>query len=141
MKQATATFGVGLLFGVGLGIAGMTQPQKVIGFLDVANWDPTLLFVMMGAVGTHMVLYPIVRKRHTPLLDTKWHVPTRNDITPRLLVGSALFGIGWGLGGYCPGPALTSIASGEPRTLAFVAAMFVGMWLFLKTGKYLPLKG
>lgn len=141
MKQATASLGVGLLFGIGLGISGMTQPQRVIGFLDLQNWDPTLIFVMIGAVGTHMLMYPFVRKRHSPLLDTKWHVPTRRDITPRLLVGSAIFGVGWGLGGYCPGPALTSLASGETRTLIFVAAMLTGMWLFTKTGKHLPLKG
>jgi len=141
MKQSTATLGVGFLFGIGLGIAGMTQPQKVIGFLDIQNWDPTLIFVMIGAVGMHMLTYPLVRQRRSPFLDTQWHVPTRKDITPRLLVGSALFGIGWGLGGYCPGPALTSLASGEVRTIAFVAAMFAGMWLFLKTGKHLPLRG
>lgn len=141
MKQSTATLGVGLLFGLGLGIAGMTQPQKVIGFLDFNHWDPTLIFVMIGAVGTHMLFYPLVRRRHSPLLDTKWHVPTRKDITPRLLVGSALFGLGWGLGGYCPGPALTSLASFDTRTIAFVGAMLAGMLLFIKTGKHLPLKG
>jgi uncharacterized membrane protein YedE/YeeE len=140
MKQSVVTFAVGFVFAIGLGVAGMTQPQKVIAFLDVLNWDPSLLFVMLGAIVTHALLYPVIRRRDSPLFDTKWQVPTRQDITPRLIIGSGLFGIGWGLGGYCPGPALTSLASGNLQTIAFVAAMFTGMWLFQKTTKYLPLK-
>lgn len=140
MKQSTVTLAVGFIFAIGLGVAGMTQPQKIIAFLDFQNWDPSLLFVMLGAVVTHALFYPLIRKRHSPLFDTKWHVPTRQDITPRLLLGSALFGIGWGLGGYCPGPALTSLASGDSKTITFVVAMFAGMWIFQKTAKFLPLK-
>jgi len=140
MRQSIVTFTVGFIFAIGLGVARMTQPQKVIAFLNVQNWDPSLLFVMVGAIATHALFYPMIRRRHSPLFDTKWHLPTRQDITPRLILGSALFGIGWGIGGYCPGPALTSLASGDRQTIAFVAAMLAGMWVFQKTAKYLPLK-
>jgi len=127
MRQSIVTFTVGFIFAIGLGVARMTQPQKVIAFLNVQNWDPSLLFVMVGAIATHALFYPMIRRRHSPLFDTKWHLPTRQDITPRLILGSALFGIGWGIGGYCPGPALTSLASGDRQTIAFVAAMLAGM--------------
>ncbi|QDK39352.1 YeeE/YedE family protein [Bdellovibrio sp. NC01] len=139
-QQSFVAFIVGLLFAFGLALSGMTQPQKVIGFLDPWNWNPSLLFVMIGAIGVHVISYPIVKKRASPLLDTKWHVPTRKDITARLLLGSLLFGIGWGLGGYCPGPGITSIASGDMRAVFFVGAMLVGMLLFKKTEPLLKLK-
>lgn len=131
-KQNIVSFAVGLLFATGLAISGMTQPQKVIGFLNPWDWDPSLLFVMLGAVGVHLVSYPLIRRRASPLLDTKWHVPTRKDVTTRLIMGSALFGIGWGLAGFCPGPALTSLASGDIRSALFVGAMIFGMLLFKK---------
>lgn len=137
MKQAVVAFFVGVIFAVGLGISGMTQPQKVIGFLDLANWDPSLMFVMVGAIAVHGFLYPLVRRRRTPLLDTKWHVPTRNDITPELLIGSAIFGIGWGLGGFCPGPGVTSLASGDARAFAFVGSMLVGMLVFQRAQSFI----
>lgn len=130
--QGLVSFVVGLLFAIGLALAGMTQPQKVIGFLSINNWDPSLLFVMVGAVGVHMIAYPFVRKRATPLLDTNWHVPTKNDISPKLLIGAVLFGIGWGLGGYCPGPGVASLFSGDLRSLLFVVAMVAGMFLYKK---------
>lgn len=139
-KQSVVSFVVGLLFATGLAISGMTQPQKVIGFLNPWDWDPSLLFVMLGAVGVHLISYPLIRRRSTPLLDTKWHVPTRKDITTRLIVGSALFGIGWGLAGFCPGPALTSLASGDTRSALFFGAMIFGMLLFKKTEPYLRLR-
>lgn len=139
-KQSAISFAVGLIFAIGLTFSGMTQPQKIIGFLNPFAWDPALLFVMIGAVGVHMITYPLIRKRTSPILDTKWHVPTRNDVTARLILGSALFGIGWGLGGYCPGPGVTSMASGDLRAVVFVGAMIVGMILFKKTEPYLKLR-
>lgn len=139
-QQSLVAFVVGLLFSMGLAIAGMTQPQKVIGFLNPLAWDPSLLFVMVGAVAVHAIAYPFIRRRHSPLLDAKWHVPTRRDVTPRLILGSALFGIGWGLGGLCPGPGLTSLASGDLRVVLFVLSMLFGMFLFKKTEPYLGLK-
>lgn len=140
LKQNLISFFVGLLFAVGLAIAGMTQPQKIISFLDPWNWDISLLFVMAGALGVHIVTYPLVRKKKSPLLDTKWHVPTRKDITARLVIGSALFGIGWGLGGFCPGPGVASIATGDARVLIFVVTMLLGMALFKYTEAFLKLK-
>lgn len=134
------SFIVGLLFAVGLAMAGMTQPQKIIGFLNPAEWDPSLLFVMIGAVGVHLISYPLIRRRASPLLDTKWHVPTRKDVTPRLMIGSALFGTGWGLGGYCPGPGVASLTTGDLRAVFFVLSMIVGMFLFKKTEPYLGLR-
>lgn len=139
-KQNVVSFVVGLLFATGLAISGMTQPQKVIGFLNPWDWNPLLLFVMLGAVGVHLVSYPLIRRRASPLLDTKWHVPTRKDVTTRLIMGSALFGMGWGLAGFCPGPALTSLASGDLRSALFVGAMIFGMLLFKKTEPYLKLR-
>ncbi|MGE3974693.1 MAG: DUF6691 family protein [Bdellovibrionales bacterium] len=139
-KQNAVSFVVGFLFAVGLAVSGMTQPQKVIGFLDPWNWDPSLLFVMLGAVGVHLISYPLIKRRSSPLLDTKWHIPTRKDVTTRLILGSALFGVGWGLAGFCPGPALTSLASGDIRSVLFVGAMIFGMLLFKKTEPYLRLR-
>lgn len=139
-KQNAVSFAVGFIFAIGLAISGMTQPQKIIGFLNPWEWDPSLLFVMIGAVGVHIVAYPLVRKRTSPLLETKWHVPTRKDVTARLVFGAILFGIGWGLGGFCPGPGVTSLASGDLRAFLFVGAMMVGMILFKKTEPYLKLR-
>lgn len=137
MKRSLVAFLVGFLFAVGLGISGMTQPQKIIGFLDPWSWDPSLLLVMMGAVGIHAVIYRISRKRRAPLFDSQWHVPTRNDITPNLIAGATIFGLGWGLAGYCPGPALVSLVSGQSKPWIFVFAMLAGMQLFIKAEKWL----
>lgn len=139
-KQNVVSFAVGFIFAIGLAISGMTQPQKIIGFLNPWEWDPSLLFVMIGAIGIHIIAYPLARKRTTPLLDTKWHVPTRKDVTTRLVLGSILFGIGWGLGGFCPGPGVASLASGDLRALLFVGAMVAGMILFKTTEPYLKLR-
>jgi uncharacterized membrane protein YedE/YeeE len=123
-------FLVGLLFGFGLILSGMTDPGKVIGFLDVAgNWDPSLAFVMAGAIGVHFVAHRLVLRRTAPLFDDRFHMPTRRDIDPRLLGGAGLFGVGWGLGGYCPGPALVSAAAALLPALVFDAAMTAGMLL------------
>ena len=119
---------IGALFGSGLVISGMTQPSKVIGFLDFTrNWDPTLAFVMGGAVVVYAVAVRLIVRRSHPWLDTRFHLPTRSDIDIQLLVGSALFGIGWGLGGFCPGPGIVAAAAGTTTGLVFVGAMIVGM--------------
>ncbi len=130
MKPALTAFAAGALFALGLGISRMTQPAKVIGFLDVTGrWDPTLAFVMLGAVAVHFVLYRLVRKLRAPLFAERFDVPTRRDITLRLVFGAALFGVGWDLSGQCPGPALTNLATGAPTALVFVGAMALGMVL------------
>ena len=140
VSQNLISFVVGLLFAIGLAVSGMTQPQKVIGFLNPGNWDPSLIFVMLGALVVHFISYPIITRRPSPLLDTKWHIPTRKDITLRLILGSALFGIGWGLGGFCPGPGLTSLASGNLGSFVFVGTMIAGMILFKKTEPFLGMR-
>jgi hypothetical protein len=141
MKNGLAAFAVGFIFAIGLGISGMVQPQKVVGFLDLfGQWDPSLIFVMIGGIVVHFVTYKIIRRRKSPLFSTNWHVPTKKDITPALVTGSLLFGIGWGLAGYCPGPALTSLASFEMKPLIFVISMLVGMFLFRLLDKKLKIQ-
>ena len=121
----------GLLFGLGLGYSQMIDPEKVIGFLDLTgNWDPTLAFVMGGAVVVTLISFRFILKRPAPLLNGNFYVPTRKDIDTPLLLGAALFGIGWGIGGYCPGPVLTSLVLGSLNPLLFVAAMIVGSLTF-----------
>lgn len=130
MKSRLIALAAGLVFGVGLAIAGMTQPSKVIGFLDVGgSWDPSLALVMVGAIAVHFVAQRIIVRRSAPLFDDRFHLPTRRDADPRLLAGALLFGAGWGLGGFCPGPALTSAAAGVFPATVFVAAMTAGMIL------------
>src|SRR5690554_6318950 len=124
-------FGTGVLFAVGLVISGMTQPSKVVGFLDFSgDWDPSLAFVMGGAVVINALLFRLVSRRNRPLLAPKFHLPTRKDIDWRLIVGGGLFGVGWGLGGYCPGPGITSVASLQAPAFVFVGAMAARMLLF-----------
>ncbi|MGE0822266.1 MAG: DUF6691 family protein [Candidatus Binatia bacterium] len=131
MNTVLAAFISGLIFAAGLAISGMTQPGKVTGFLDIfGNWDPSLAFVMVGAILVHTVLYRLIRQRATPLFAATFSVPTRKDIDPRLLGGAALFGIGWGIGGFCPGPAVVSLASGQTSVFIFVSAMIAGMYLY-----------
>jgi uncharacterized membrane protein YedE/YeeE len=131
MNSTLAAFLAGLIFAIGLAISGMTQPGKVTAFLDLfGNWDPSLAFVMMGAIAVHAVLYRVIRQRTTPIFAQAFSIPTRSDLDPRLIGGAALFGIGWGLGGFCPGPAVTSLASGSTSVIIFVAAMLVGMVLY-----------
>lgn len=131
MKSSLIAFIVGLLFAIGLGISGMTNPQKVIGFLDVfGRWDPSLAFVMLGAVIPHFVTFKLIRLRKEPLLSPAWHIPKKRELTLSLIAGSLLFGIGWGLAGYCPGPAITNISTLRQEPLIFVLSMIAGMWLF-----------
>ncbi len=140
MKNALSAFAVGVLFALGLGVSGMTQPHKVIGFLDVfGNWDPSLLFVMGGAVGVHWLAYRLILKRPAPLLSPKWHVPNKKEITPALVIGALLFGVGWGLAGYCPGPALTSLATVQTKPIVFVGSMIAGMYLFRLWDRFFPM--
>jgi uncharacterized membrane protein YedE/YeeE len=124
-------FAAGALFSVGLAVAGMTRPGKVIAFLDpISGWDPSLAFVMVGGILTHMVAYRLIRRRSSPLLAPVFQIPTRQDISPSLLIGAALFGVGWALGGFCPGPGLTAAATGAAKPLVFVSTMLVGMFAF-----------
>lgn len=118
----------GLLFGCGLLISGMTQPAKVLGFLDIfGRWDPTLAFVMAGALATSAAGYALARRFRAPLFAAEYLWPTRSDIDRPLVTGAVLFGIGWGLVGLCPGPALENLATLSPRVIAFVLAMIAGM--------------
>ena len=131
MNAALAAFVAGLIFAVGLALGGMTLPGKVTAFLDIfGNWDPSLAFVMLGAISVHAVLNRVIRRHSSPLFAPTFSTPTRSNLDFRLVGGAALFGVGWGLGGFCPGPAVTSLASGQPSTLIFVAAMLVGMFLY-----------
>jgi len=123
----------GFLFAVGLGISGMTQPQKVVGFLDLfGDWNPSLLLVMAGAVLIYSLGYRFVSKKPKPLFAPRFLVPSNRKLDSALLTGSALFGIGWGLAGFCPGPALTSLVSFQPAGLIFVGSMLTAMWAFEK---------
>ena len=129
MRSILLSLGAGLLFGAGLLISGMAQPAKVVGFLDVlGGWDPSLAFVMMGAIAVHFLAYRLVPRLPKPVWGARWGIPSRRDIDTRLVAGAALFGAGWGLAGYCPGPALTTLATGASTTLLFTGAMLLGMW-------------
>ena len=119
----------GLIFGLGLIISGMANPAKVQNFLDLfGTWDPSLAFVMGGAIAVTMPGYWLVRQRQKPFLGDSFDLPNRTDFDLRLIGGAAIFGIGWGLGGFCPGPALTALPIAAPGTLIFVPAMLAGMW-------------
>lgn len=125
----------GTLFGLGLAVSGMMNPQKVIGFLDVAGaWDPTLAFVMGGALLVTIPAFRLILDRPRPVLADGFSLPTKSSLDARLLGGSALFGVGWGLSGFCPGPAVAALVTGLTPVFAFVAAMLAGMalyvWLF-----------
>jgi uncharacterized membrane protein YedE/YeeE len=121
-------FVVGLLFGLGLMLSGMTDPGKVIGFLDLfGSWDPSLALVMGGAIMVGFFAFTIAKKRTTTFFGGVLRFPTNMDIDKKLVIGSLMFGAGWGLAGFCPGPALVSMADGQPKALVFVLAMLVGM--------------
>ncbi|WAS56053.1 hypothetical protein MK974_23375 [Burkholderia ambifaria] len=129
--QAGFAFLAGLLFSVGLIVSGMANPRKVLGFLDLAGrWDPSLAFVMVGAIGVAVVAFAWAKRRTRSWLGLLIQWPAARTITVRLVAGSAVFGIGWGLAGFCPGPALVSIGLGSVKGIAFVVAMLVGMALF-----------
>jgi hypothetical protein len=130
MKALLISFVSGLVFALGLGVSGMTRPIKIIGFLDFfGSWDPSLALVMIGAICVYFVAYRRSRKMASPLLLARFSVPTRTELDWRLILGAAIFGAGWALGGFCPGPAITSLASESAPVAIFVAAMAAGIYL------------
>ncbi len=129
--NALAAFASGLVFGIGLLLSGMADPGKVTGFLDLAGaWDPSLAFVMGGAILIGVFAFGVARRRAKSFLGGAMHLPTARDIDLRLIGGSTVFGIGWGLAGFCPGPALVSFGSGQDKAAVFVAAMLGGMLVY-----------
>lgn len=121
----------GVIFGVGLAVSGMINPEKVLGFLDLAgNWDPTLAFVMGGALLVALPAFRLVLRREHPVLAPRFDLPTKRKVDAPLVLGSAIFGVGWGLGGFCPGPAVAALVSGKGAVIAFVLAMLAGMALY-----------
>ena len=121
----------GLVFGLGLIVSGMANPAKVLGFLDLSGaWDPSLALVMAGAIGVSFFAFLFAKKRSRSLIGADMKLPTGRSIDRRLLIGSTLFGIGWGVAGFCPGPGLVALGLGEVKALIFVAAMLAGMALF-----------
>lgn len=130
MKVQVTSFISGIIFALGLGISGMTRPIKVIGFLDFfGNWDPSLAFVMIGAICVCFVAYRRSRTMRAPLLLPTFSLPSRDDLDARLVLGAAIFGAGWGLAGFCPGPAIVSLASGQATAVVFGGAMVLGVYL------------
>ncbi len=132
-KQLATALLSGALFGAGLAVGGMTNPRKVLAFLDVAGaWDPSLAFVMLGAVAVHFLAYRWVSRSPSPLFAAEFALPRLRRSDPKLVAGAALFGVGWGIGGYCPGPGIVSLAAGSRDALVFVVTMATGWWLTAK---------
>ena len=130
MSKPISLFGAGVLFGFGLALAGMTDPNKVLAFLDVAgDWDPSLLLVLGGAVGVTVIAFPLILRRPGPLLEPEFKLPTAQDIDGPLVVGAIFFGMGWGVSGYCPGPIIASLAAPNGETWVFLPAMLLGALL------------
>lgn len=130
MKSLLTSFCSGIVFAIGLGISGMTRPVKVIGFLDFFGaWDASLAFVMVGAIAVYFLAYRLSGHMSSPLLAPDFSLPKRSDLDVKLIVGAAIFGAGWGLGGFCPGPALVSLASGTLPVFIFVISMGIGMYV------------
>ncbi|GGG22992.1 membrane protein [Rhizobium wenxiniae] len=131
IHQFGAALASGMVFGFGLSLSGMLNPVRVQGFLDVfGNWDPSLAFVLGGAVAVAFIGVQVMKKLRHPAFDDSFHVPANRKIDGPLVIGSALFGLGWGIGGLCPGPAIASLSVGIPQTALFVVAMMVGMTLY-----------
>ena len=131
MHNRLSEFVVGLIFGLGLMISGMTDPSKVIGFLNIAGpWDPSLALVMGGAIAVGLFAFSVAKKRTVNYLGGALKFPNSRQIDQPLVVGAMMFGAGWGLAGFCPGPALVSMASGQPKAIAFVGFMIIGMLAF-----------
>lgn len=121
----------GFLFALGLGVSGMTRPHIVRGFLDVfGSWDWRLIGVMGGAIAVHAITYRLIIKRSSPILDSKFQLPTKKDIDKRLIIGAVIFGLGWGWAGICPGPGLVSMISGNMAFIYFIGSMLLGMKVF-----------
>jgi uncharacterized protein len=133
---------VGLVFGLGLCVSGMTEPAKVLGFLDLTGlWDPSLAFVMGGALAIGFIAFGLARRRRVALDGEPMQMPTARIINAPLIVGSLIFGVGWGLAGICPGPAIVDVGFLNPRALVFVAAMACGMLAYRLVGLRLPARG
>lgn len=144
-----AQFAIGLVFGLGLVVAGMSNPAKVLNFLDLAaigtgGWDASLGFVMAGAIAVTFIGFRLVLRRGQPVFGERFHLPTATELDARILAGPAIFGIGWGLAGFCPGPALTALATGGAPAWLFLAAMLAGMaaarWLAKRSAAVSPLQ-
>lgn len=136
LSGSLAALAAGLLFGLGLAVSGMMDPDRVLGFLDVAgHWNPSLAFVLGGAVAVSAIGYVAVRRLSHPLFASKFEIPNRIDIDARLVGGAALFGVGWGLSGFCPGPALASLTLGLPGSVIFILTMLAGMFLARLTSR------
>jgi uncharacterized protein len=130
MRIPIASLVTGTLFGAGLALSDMINPARVLAFLDLAgDWDPSLAFVMGGAIIPMVIAYAVSRRMHTPLYDKSFFIPENRVLDSQLLIGAALFGIGWGLVGFCPGPAIAGLVMGAWQPWLFVAAMLAGMWL------------
>jgi uncharacterized membrane protein YedE/YeeE len=131
MAFTLLSFLAGLTFGIGLLLSGMANPEKVLGFLDLAGlWDPSLALVMAGAIAVGVIAFRVAGSRQLTLLGRAFRLPSKGDIDKRLVIGSVLFGAGWGLAGFCPGPALVAMGAGQHKAVVFVVAMVVGMALF-----------
>ena len=129
--NAVSALVAGLLFGIGLIVSGMTDPSKIIGFLDLAGaWDPSLAFVMGGAILVGLIAFRFARRRRAPFLGGAMLVPAARTIDPPLILGSVAFGVGWGLAGYCPGPAIVAYGAGQDKAVVFMVAMIAGMALY-----------
>ena len=130
MNQILSSLIIAVFFGFGLSLSQMINPARVVAFLDVmGNWDATLLFVMAGALSVTAPTYPLILRRRQPLLRGGFSMPIKTRIDAPLVLGAALFGVGWGMGGFCPGPALAGLASASPGVIVFVVAMIAGQWL------------
>jgi uncharacterized membrane protein YedE/YeeE len=130
MLRNIAALASGIIFGAGLGISQMTNPDKVLDFFDIFGaWDPSLAFVMGGAVAVTMIAFRYVLKRPNPLLAERFNLPTKSDIDARLIGGSAIYGVGWGLVGFCVGPSIAALAYGDNRVVIFVVALIAGAWI------------
>jgi len=140
--HALGAFVAGLIFGLGLIVSGMTDPSKVIGFLDlVGRWDPSLAFVMVGAIIVGMIGYAIAHKRTVAFLGGAMYLPATRQIDRRLILGGLVFGVGWGLAGFCPGPAIVSLGAGQDKAVVFVLAMLAGMALYELAEYWLARRG
>lgn len=125
------SFVCGVIFALGLGISGMTNPEKVLGFLTLTEaWDPSLAFVMVGAIAVHSLSYLVVKRKERPLLSSQFDLPKKTKIDRSIVLGATLFGLGWGLSGFCPGPAIVSLTSLAPKVLVFCSAMLSGFALY-----------
>jgi uncharacterized membrane protein YedE/YeeE len=131
MMRSLSAFLLGVLFAVGLVVSGMTDPDKVLAFLDVTGaWDGSLMLVMGGAIGVYLPIWLAIRRRPAPVLDDRFHWPTHKDVDARLVLGAVLFGIGWGVAGYCPGPAFVSLGAGYPKAFVICVGLLGGFALY-----------